>query len=113
MTKVFRDEVSEFLVTQLSVMLEERVVRLGLKLAGKSWVRQDQLPKILEKRGAFIIRGILDSLNPEAFKNIQGMDERTIWRVYWDLRSNSVNENISIFELLRGLNTPPYDSVFL
>jgi len=101
--KIFRSEVAEFLVVQMDAALE-RLVWLGLEHTKKGWLSKEQLQKILEGRGAIIIRGILNSLNPGAVMNARGLDEKMLWRVYWELRSNSIDMNI--FEFIGELDDP-------
>ncbi|MDD2657623.1 MAG: hypothetical protein PHD04_03120 [Candidatus Pacebacteria bacterium] len=101
--KRFRSEVAEFLAVQMGVALE-RLVWLGLEHSKKKWLSRDQLRRILDGRGALIIRGILDSFDPSVAAHVRSLDERTLWRVYWDLRSNSVNMNI--FAFIGALDDP-------
>lgn len=110
--KMFKNDTKAYIAVEMDVALE-RVVRSGLRLAKKAWFEHDLLLEALGNKAAPLIREILNSINPEVSKNIQGMDERVIWLVYWDLRSNPMDaEKISIFELLRELNNPPLAPAF-
>ncbi|MDP3958282.1 MAG: hypothetical protein Q8Q36_02365 [bacterium] len=104
--KAFKNESSSYLAVHLEDALE-RVVGVGLKFASKRMSQDPLWHKALENKAAPVIRGILNALNPEATKNIQGMDERLIWRAYWAVRNEPECAGTTIFELLAELNNNP------
>ena len=109
--RMFKNDTKAFIAAEMDEALES-VVHAGLTLFGKRGIEKGLIPEALEKKAAPLIRGILRSINPEVSANIQKMDEKVIWRIYWDLRTNSVDTNVSIFELLGQLNNPPYAVFF-
>ena len=108
--KMFENDTKRFIALQMDIALETVVLR-GLRFPEKARISRLLMP-MLERRGAQLIRGFLKSLNPELFGNVQRMDERIIWRIYWDLQRDSEGSEISIHELLKELNTPPLAFVF-
>lgn len=102
--KVFRNEVNAYWASCLEGVLE-KLLGVGQRLIDTiSEADRKLFLKALENKSAVIVRGILETLNPETTKNIQGMDERMIWRIFWDLRGNRENAEISIFMVIGELN---------
>lgn len=107
--KVFRTQVNGYLAIHLEIALE-RLAKAGLELLGREAIRErskEVLLNALENKSVLVIRGILRTLNPEVTENIREIDERKIWRVFWDLRNSPVNDDISIFAILAELNNNP------
>lgn len=109
--RLYENDTKAFIAVEMDEALES-LVHAGLTLFERRGIEKGLIPEALEKKAAPLIRGILQSINPKVSANIQRMDERVIWRIYWELRSNSVDTNVSIFELLGQLNNPPYAAFF-
>jgi len=110
---IFKNVSSAYMAIFLEAALEN-LVQIGLKFS-KMECRRDWEAMLgaLEEKATPIIKGIMHTVKPEESENIQGMDERLVWKMYWDLRSNpSSEEEENIFEILGYLNNnPPLDSV--
>ena len=106
--KVFRNESSGYVAVHLEDALD-RVVKTGIKLVGtfRRTGDKDLFLQALENKAVPVIRGILRTINPEMLENISGIEERTIWRIYWDIKNDPLNANISIFVLIAELNSNP------
>ena len=111
---MFKNVSSAYMAIFLEMALE-RLVQTGLKFSKMECYRRDWEAMLgaFEEKAAPIIKGIMHTIKPEESENIQGIDERLVWRVYWDLRSNSFGEEEeNIFEILGYLNNnPPLDCV--
>lgn len=109
--RMFENDTKAFIAVQMQLALEG-VVRDGFTLSQKRWIKPNVVQEVLCRKGAPLIREILNSMNSEATRRVRQMDERTIWSIYWDVRSNAPDVAPSIFLLLSELNDPPYAASF-
>lgn len=93
-------------VAQLELRLEN-MVQMNLK----SKKRKDLSPKELRQTDQKIgetavplVGEILQALAPNAFPNIQDMDEQVIWDIYWRFQNGPAGATMSIFDLFAELD---------
>lgn len=110
--KIFKNDIVALEAEYLEAMLE-KTIRSGIRLTRRKWFWVELVPQALENRAIPLIREMLANINPEMFGNVRKMDERMIWMVYWNLRSNPANNHMYFLELLVELNkNPPFADIF-
>ena len=105
--EVFGTETNAFLAVQLGAILE-RLMERGIDFEKKILPSdRDVVHEMFEKKARPIIKEIMGRFRPEVIANIQGIDEGLVWKVFWDMRKDSIEPKISIFTLLAELNRNP------
>lgn len=108
--RVFRSSESGLMAIQLGQMLK-KIVQKGLEIKGRRRFPSHGLNVEIEKKGAPMIRGIVKAMDPDNSENIGRIDERVIWRIFWQLQYDSTKTRMDIFALLSELeNNPPFSS---
>jgi len=109
-TKIFRTETSANLAVHLEIALD-RLATAGvdvIKLTEGAPPGDKLLAlKVLEERAVPLIQGIVKTIKPEFKENVRAMDERSIWRAFWELRQGLKEPKITIFAILAELNSNP------
>lgn len=110
---VFGTETSMFLAVQLAAVLE-RLLEAGIEVEQETPPSdRDALHEALERGAKPIIKGIIGRFRPGVIANVQGMDEGSIWKLFWNVRKERLEPKPSIFGLIVELNRdPPFATAF-
>lgn len=102
---LFKNETSARLAMQFAMLLED-LVKAGhevIKLTkGAPPYHEAFVLRELEEKASPYIRQIVASMKPEFIKDIEAVDERSIWRAFWE-RQESGGEATTIFAFLAEL----------
>lgn len=93
-------------VAQLEQRLENTVL-IGLQLRkrkGLSLKRVRQMEQEIGATAVPLVGEMLKALAPNAFPNVQDMDEKTIWDIYWRFQNGPAGATMSIFDLFAELD---------
>ena len=104
--KIFRSRSNMFTAIALRDALEETIA-MRFITRNRNF-DSSFLDARLEENGTQLFRGILNTFNPEMFRNLRNRNAKEIWRKYWSIRSHFVTTKISALTFLVEINKNPY-----
>ena len=108
--EVFKNQENALIARYLLGILED-VVRDAQKLLRGPGIPLFIVGRAFEKRALPLIKGIVETLNPERSEHVRMVHERVIWGIYWGLRNGPAETQFHLFALLAELNNhPPFAS---
>ncbi|HUY62230.1 MAG TPA: hypothetical protein VMV50_00320 [Candidatus Paceibacterota bacterium] len=101
---LFRTDVAAYFASQYEALLDEHA-QMGIRLMREKPVRQAMTARLIERKGVFLVQGVLDLMKPEMYENARKFRTTIIWKFYLELRWAPENRSYTLLKLLSELDT--------